>query len=216
MKPANVLLDENGRPKVADFGLAKILGSDGGLTKTSAVLGSPSYMAPEQAEGSSSKVGPRTDVYALGAILYELLTGRPPFRAATPFETLAQVKEADPVPPSRIQPGHARRDRNDLPEVSGKATGAAIRDGAGSGRRPAALSRRRADPGPGPADLAALVEAGAAAAGALGGLAGDRGGRRALDRRVALLQRPASQVGAQSAGSRARRTFAAQRDHEGA
>ena len=105
LKPANILLDENAHPKVADFGLAKILGSDGGLTKTSAVLGSPSYMAPEQAEGDASNVGPRTDVYALGAILYELLTGRPPFRAATAFETLAQVKGADPVPPSRIQPG---------------------------------------------------------------------------------------------------------------
>jgi len=105
LKPANILLDATGRPKVADFGLAKVLGSDDGLTKTRAVLGSPSYMAPEQAGGDARSVTATTDVYALGAILYELLTGRPPFRAATALLTLVQVKDSDPVPPSRFQPG---------------------------------------------------------------------------------------------------------------
>jgi serine/threonine-protein kinase len=87
--------------KVADFGLAKLERKD--LTATGALLGTPSYMAPEQARGSGD-VGPAADVYALGAILYECLTGRPPFRAATPLDTLAQVVEDEPVPPRRLVP----------------------------------------------------------------------------------------------------------------
>ncbi|MDR3637612.1 MAG: serine/threonine protein kinase [Isosphaeraceae bacterium] len=104
LKPANILLTLDGLPKLTDFGLAKCLGVDGGLTRTDSIIGSPSYMAPEQAAGRQP-VGPATDVYSLGAVLYELLTGRAPFRAATVLETLEQVRSAEPAPPARLQPG---------------------------------------------------------------------------------------------------------------
>jgi tetratricopeptide (TPR) repeat protein len=90
------------QPKITDFGLARKL-DEAGQTQTGAIMGTPSYMAPEQAEGRKD-VGPLADVYALGAILYELLTGRPPFRAAAPLETLLQVIADDPVPPVQLQP----------------------------------------------------------------------------------------------------------------
>ena len=104
LKPSNILLATNGTPKITDFGLAKSLAMDMGLTRTDSIMGSPGYMAPEQAEGRTREVGLGADVYALGAILYELLTGRPPFRAATVLQTLEQVKRAEPVPPSRLTP----------------------------------------------------------------------------------------------------------------
>src|SRR5262249_10006757 len=108
LKPGNILLTSDGTAKVADFGLAKLLNADSGVTRTGSVMGSPSYMAPEQAEGKTKDVGPAADLYALGAILYELLTGRPPFRGATVLETLEQVKNTEPVPPSRLVPGLPR------------------------------------------------------------------------------------------------------------
>ncbi len=108
LKPANILLTPEGTPKVADFGLAKLLDLESGMTATESILGSPSYMAPEQAEGKTREAGPAADLYALGAILYELLTGRPPFRGATVLDTLQQVKTAEPVPPSRLVPGLPR------------------------------------------------------------------------------------------------------------
>jgi WD40 repeat protein/serine/threonine protein kinase len=92
-------------PKITDFGLAKLLvGGAATQTQTGAVLGTPSYMPPEQAAGKTKEIGPVADVYALGAILYEMLTGRPPFKAETPLETLRQVIAEEPVPPRRLQP----------------------------------------------------------------------------------------------------------------
>ena len=108
LKPANILMAADGTPKITDFGLAKSLASDSGLTRTDSIMGSPSYMAPEQAEGKTKQVGPLGDVYALGAILYELLTGGPPFRGTTALEILDQVKNTEPVPPSRLVPGLPR------------------------------------------------------------------------------------------------------------
>jgi serine/threonine protein kinase len=107
LKPANVLLAEDGTPKVTDFGLAKKLG-EAGQTVSGAVMGTPPYMAPEQVLAQKGTVGPATDVYALGAILYECLTGRPPFRAATTMETLEQVCGAEPAAPRLLQPGVPR------------------------------------------------------------------------------------------------------------
>jgi WD40 repeat protein len=103
LKPANVLLTSDGQPKITDFGLAKQVGG-AGQTQSGAILGTPSYMAPEQADGQGKQIGPAADVYALGAVLYELLTGRPPFRAATPLDTVLQVISEEPVAPTQLQP----------------------------------------------------------------------------------------------------------------
>ena len=102
LKPANVLLRADGTPAVTDFGLARDIGGDPTITLSGVRIGTPSYMAPEQAAGRARSIGPATDVYALGAVLYELLTGRPPFRGENALETERQVLEEEPAPPRRL------------------------------------------------------------------------------------------------------------------
>src|SRR5439155_7352933 len=109
LKPSNILIDDAGQPRITDFGLAKRLSldsqlftSDHQLTLSGQVLGSPNFMPPEQAEGKRAQVGPPADVYALGAILYFMLTARPPLAAESLTETLRQVLNTDPPPPRLI------------------------------------------------------------------------------------------------------------------
>jgi serine/threonine-protein kinase len=102
LKPSNILLDAGGQPYVSDFGLAKIFVAGSDMTATGVIAGTPSYMAPEQASGRRAEIGPATDVYSLGAILYELLTGVPPFRAESPLDTLMEVLSSDPPMPRSL------------------------------------------------------------------------------------------------------------------
>jgi serine/threonine-protein kinase len=117
LKPSNILIDTAGEPLVSDFGLAKQLEADGSVTHTGAILGTPCYMSPEQAAGSRGDVGPTSDVWSLGAILYQMLVGRPPFQAASPMDTLLAVLEADPPLPRSV----ARDADRDLEMVALKA-----------------------------------------------------------------------------------------------
>jgi eukaryotic-like serine/threonine-protein kinase len=104
LKPSNILIDADDRPRITDFGLARRIEAAASLTQAGAVVGTPGYMPPEQASGAHDRVGPRSDVYALGAVLYELVTGRPPFQGETPLDTLLLLRDADPVRPGLLNP----------------------------------------------------------------------------------------------------------------
>jgi tetratricopeptide (TPR) repeat protein/predicted Ser/Thr protein kinase len=104
LKPSNILLDENGRPHVTDFGLARRVEADSSLTQSGAIVGTPGYMAPEQTAGKAGAISTAADVYGLGAVLYALLTGRPPFAGDDPLDTLTQIRQREPEPPRRTNP----------------------------------------------------------------------------------------------------------------
>jgi serine/threonine protein kinase len=170
LKPSNVLLATDGPargdagpsladcvPKISDFGLARPLDVPAGISYGSRIVGTPSYMAPEQAsppsaegkEGKAPAIGPATDIYGLGAILYELLTGRPPFQGLDPLHTLLQVRHHEPVPPSRLQPKVSRDLETTVVWRKGlTATGkAGVFHGPGSVRRTAGVAEGRKTPG---------------------------------------------------------------------
>jgi serine/threonine-protein kinase len=109
LKPSNILIDREGWPYVADFGLARLAGANSGLTLSGAIVGTPGYLAPEQAAGSRGAITEASDVYGLGAILYQMLAGRPPFQAASALDTVLMTLEQDPIPPRLL---NRRADRD--------------------------------------------------------------------------------------------------------
>ncbi len=176
-------------PKISDFGLAKLLERDQGLTQTGDIVGTPSYMAPEQTRGLVRNITPATDVYALGAILYEMLTGRPPFKGTTPLSTMEQVANQEPLSPGKLQ----RHTPRDLEVICLKCLEKDPRRryacGARAGGGSTPLPRPPGDPGTADARLGARLEMGSPAPRRCDSALVDPGRRRAASRRRPLLQR---------------------------
>ena len=147
LKPANILLDDRGQPHVTDFGLAKRVEGDSELTQSGAILGTPAYMSPEQASGRRGAVTTTSDVYGLGAVLYALLAGRPPFAGDSIMDTILQVRERVAGTPLESESPDPARPGSDLPQVPGEGPGAALQLGPGPGRGPASSPRGGTDRG---------------------------------------------------------------------
>jgi len=128
IKPGNILLDAKGEPHLTDFGLARLVESESSVTQTLDVLGTPSYMAPapEQAVGDNAAVSSATDVYGLGAVLYQLLTGQPPFAEGATYETIKLLLDTEPRPPRVAESKNRSRSLNNLPQVSREGSEAPV------------------------------------------------------------------------------------------
>ena len=136
IKPGNILLDPKGEPLLTDFGLARLVEFESTITRTMEVMGTPSYMAPEQAVGNNAAVSSATDVYGLGAVLYQLLTGHPPFAGGTSYETIKLVLDTEPRQPRVLNPKIKSRSFHNLPEVSRERSKAPLSFRSRAGGRP--------------------------------------------------------------------------------
>ena len=146
IKPGNILLDENGEPHLTDFGLARLLDTQSSVTRTIDVLGTPSYMAPEQAAGETTKLSKATDVYGLGAVLYQLLTGQPPFAGGTTYETIRLLRDTEPRQPRAVKSESRSRSLDNLSEVSRERSTAPLLFRSRARRRLGTLAKARTYP----------------------------------------------------------------------
>ena len=147
IKPGNILLDAKGEPHLTDFGLARLVESESSVTRTLEVLGTPSYMAPEQAVGNNAAVSSATDVYGLGAVLYQLLTGQPPFAGGATYETIRLLLGHRAATTAPLESENRSRPLNNLPQVSRERSKAPILFRSRAGRRSRTLAKARADSG---------------------------------------------------------------------
>ena len=188
IKPGNILLDAKGEPHLTDFGLARLVETESTVTRTLEVLGTPSYMAPEQAAGNKAKLTSATDVYGLGAVLYQLLTGHPPFAGGTTYETVRMVLETRAAATTAVEPESRSRPGDDLPEVSREGSGAPLLVRSRARRRFGTLAKARTNSGAAdrplhPRKEMDATESNYCGAGGIAGGAGCDGGRNDLEER---------------------------------